>query len=72
MSEMIRESKLTCPICCREGLADMPAAKPQKTDQRDAWVVAVIEGFSIKHKTEVVCSPCQVSALRPTPKEGTM
>jgi hypothetical protein len=58
---MIRESKLRCPICFREGLADI------KLDDRKARVVAVTEGFSIKNRTEVVCSQCQVSALGPDP-----
>ncbi len=54
---MNRETKLRCPICGREGLADI------RPDDPNARVVAVTEGFSIKDKTEVVCSRCQVSAL---------
>jgi hypothetical protein len=56
---MTRELKLRCQVCSREGLADL------KTDERNARVVAVTEGFSIKNKTEVVCSQCQVVVLRP-------
>ena len=58
---MTREAKLRCPICLREGLADI------KPDDRKGRVVAVTEGFSIKNKTEVFCSQCQVSAHRPDP-----
>ena len=60
---MARESKLRCRICSREGLADL------KTDEPNARVVAVTEGFSIKNKTEVVCSQCQVVVLRPGPMQ---
>ena len=45
---MTRESKLRCPVCFREGLADL------KADDPNARVVAVTEGFSIKNRTEVV------------------
>jgi len=58
---MSRESKLRCPICGREGLADLKPGEPK------ARVVAVTEGFSIKNQTEVVCAQCQVLALRPDP-----
>lgn len=58
---MTRELKLRCPICHREGLADI------KPDDPKAQVVAVTEGFSIKNRTEIVCSQCQVPALRPDP-----
>ena len=36
---MTRESKLKCPICFREGLADI------KTDESNGRVVAVTEGI---------------------------
>ena len=60
---MTRESKLRCPVCFREGLADL------KVDDPNARVVAVTEGFSIKNRTEVVCSRCQVSALARDPMQ---
>jgi len=60
---MSRESKLRCPICGREGLADLKPGEPK------ARVVAVTEGFSIRNRTEVVCSQCQVSALGPNPMQ---
>ena len=59
--DMTREAKLRCPICLREGLADISPDDPK------ARVVAVTEGFSIKNKTEVFCSRCQVPAFRPDP-----
>ncbi len=62
-SSMTREPKLRCPICLREGLADI------RPDDPKARVIAVTEGFSIKNKTEVVCSRCQVSVLRPDPMQ---
>jgi hypothetical protein len=61
---MTRESKLKCPICFREGLADI------KTDESNGRVVAVTEGFAIKNKTEVVCSRCRVVVLRPGQMES--
>jgi hypothetical protein len=58
-----REVRLRCPICSREGLADV------KPDDSIARVVAVTEGFSIKNRTQVVCARCQVSALGPNPMQ---
>ena len=61
--DMTREVKLRCPICSREGLADI------KPDDPKVRVIAVTEGFSIKNRTEVVCSQCQVSALSRDPMQ---
>jgi len=63
MARETYESKLKCPVCGREGLADMSGAKSYKIGEYDTRVDAVTEGFAIKNKTEVVCSQCQVSAL---------
>jgi hypothetical protein len=57
------ESALKCPACGREGLADMSTVKTHKIDHCDVRVDAVTEGFSIKDKSDVVCSRCQISAL---------
>jgi hypothetical protein len=63
MARETYESNLKCPVCGREGLADMSGAKSYKIGDYDTRVDAVTEGFAIKNKTEVVCSQCQVSAL---------
>jgi hypothetical protein len=46
--------KHRCPVCGREGLADMSGAKSYKIGDYDTRVDAVTEGFAIKNKTEVV------------------
>ena len=56
------ESMLRCPMCGRNGLADMSDDKSHKTGDYDTRVESVTEGFEIKGK-DVICSACQVSAL---------
>jgi hypothetical protein len=56
---MTRELKLKCPICDREGLADLEGDDP------NAQVLAVTEGFSIKNQSKILCSRCQVPAFDP-------
>lgn len=63
MARETYESKLKCPVCGREGLADVWDAKSYKMSDHDTRVDAVTEGFAIKNKREVVCSQCQVSAF---------
>jgi hypothetical protein len=53
MARETYESKLKCPVCGREGLADMSGAKSYKIGDCDTRVDAVTEGFAIKNKTEL-------------------
>jgi hypothetical protein len=63
MARETYESKLKCPLCGREGMADMSEDKSHKIGDYDTRVDAVTEGFAIKNKSDIICSQCQVSAL---------
>jgi hypothetical protein len=63
MARETSETKLKCPLCGREGMADMSDAISDKIGDYDTRVDAVTEGFAIKNKSDIICSLCQVSAL---------
>lgn len=63
MDRQTYELKLKCPICGREGLADMSSTKVYETDDCAPRVHAVTEGFATRNKTDIICSQCQVSAV---------
>ena len=63
MDRQTYELNLKCPVCGREGLADMSSAKVYEAGDCAPHVHAVTEGFATRNKTEVFCSRCQVSAV---------